>query len=364
MKNLLLKLLNLKTTEDNKDELIKAIDILDMYFSNYDVRTRRYESKGKHSLVVTTKFTKSPKIMLAGHIDVVSALESAFEPKEIGNKVYGRGTSDMKGMVVAMIFALTELLDEKRDLDIGLMVTSDEEIGGFNGAGFLLNEEGFSAEVAFIPDSTNGDWNVCTDEKGLTFVEFFATGKSAHGSRPWEGINAVDKCWKTYRDIRDEFRERYGKLSEEDNWKPTINLSSINGGETYNKVPNEASMRLDIRYPYEYPADEIQDIIKRAAENNGIQYEVKFIADNSHTDSDNPYVQLYTKVVKDLTGHECTFYKAHGGSDSRFFSKKGIPVVASKPNASSIHIEDEWVDFDDLVKFKDVIKEWILRIHQ
>lgn len=362
MKELLAKLIQYKTTADNTSELYAAVDYLDMYFNDYDVHTSRYEKNKKPSLVITSKFTKSPKVMLNGHIDVVPADADKFTLKFDKNKAYARGTADMKGQVAAMISAVEELIQDRTDLDIGLMITTDEEIGGLNGVNYLINEEKYTADVAFVPDQGK-NWQVCTDEKGAWHIKVIGIGSSAHGSRPWLGDNAINKCWKTYMDIRDEFRARWGKLRDYDRWKPTINLGALHGGDAANKVPNNAEMLLDIRFPGQVEFEVIQEIVKNAAQKRESTIESLIVVNPTKVETDTIAIKKWCDVVKNNHKKEIEFIKSDGGSDARYFSSNNIPVVMTSPSMSDPHIDDEWIDFDDLYKFKDSIKKWIISMH-
>lgn len=363
MQNLLFDLLKFKTTADNPNQLYQIIDYMDSYFNDFDVQKRRFENNNKPSLVITSKFTKSPRIFLVGHLDVVPAANKDFEPYEKDGKVYARGASDMKGNTAALIKVFSELVsEENQNYDIGLMLTTDEEIGGFDGVKYLLKDEEFRSEIAFIPDVCGRPWQICSDEKGVIHINVTAKGKAAHGAWLWEGDNAVNRCWKTYRDIRNDFREKWGKLREEDSWKPTINLGSLHGGDAANKVPDFSEMKIDIRFPSPHTLDEIKEIIDKYAKANGVSYEIKVTGHPTHTDSNNEYVKQWNSVLKSLN-KKAVFFKTNGGSDARHFAEFNIPALMTAPTSSGAHIQDEWVDLKDLELFKVAIKSWIKNIH-
>ena len=363
MKELLTNLIEFKTTADQTNELYKIVDFVNMHFNKYEVHVSRHEKNKKPSLVISTKFNRKPKIMLNGHLDVVPASDEMFKPMTAGSKMTARGTADMKGQVAAMITAFTELIEEKKDLDIALMLTTDEELGGFDGVKYLLEEEKYSAEYAFVPDQGQ-NWQVCTDEKGAWHLKVVGKGKSAHGSRPWLGDNAINKCWKIYMDIRDEFREKWGKLAPDDKWKPTVNLGSLHGGDAANKVPNYAEMLLDIRFPAPIKFEEIKEIVDKAASRRVSEIESRVIVQPSHIEKENIALRNWNKTVIEKKGKDIVEYiKSEGGSDGRFFLYQNIPTVMTSPNISAPHTDDEWVDLEDLEIFKNCIKDWIIKMH-
>ena len=113
---------------------------------------KKYEKNNKFSLVATFKKTKHPKIFFVGHLDVEDAEEELLNPKIEGNKIKGRGDIDMKGPSAVLIDLFIELSKENKIYDIGLMLTTYEEIGSQNGVEHLLNEENYSCDFAIIPD--------------------------------------------------------------------------------------------------------------------------------------------------------------------------------------------------------------------
>jgi succinyl-diaminopimelate desuccinylase len=252
---------------------------------------------------------------------------------------------------VAVLLAFLEAVEEDLDKDMAVLFSTDEELGGFNGTGYVV-EDGLEADILFVPDGGQ-DWSVCTDEKGVFHIKFEAEGVSAHGSRTWLGDNAILKLINTYQNMRKLFDEKWGEATTNDNWKPTLNLGALNGGNAANKVPNEATMLIDIRYPSPVTQDELEQIVKDSII-DGVTWQAISTGAPLSIDMDNNYLKKWLKIadVKELE-------KESGASDGRFFAAKGMDVLLTKPISSEPHIDNEWIDVDDLIKFKDKIKEWL-----
>ncbi|BCX14177.1 MAG: hypothetical protein KatS3mg085_709 [Candidatus Dojkabacteria bacterium] len=266
----------------------------------------------------------------------------------------------MKGPVVGMIYAFVDLIKEGIDKEIGLMITSDEEQGGFDGVDYLLNEEGFSCDCAFVPDTGKKNWEICTGEKGVWFVEVESKGKSAHSSRPWEGVNAINELWKAYNEIETKFNEVWGEKQKDSVWIPTISLSKIEGGDAFNKVPDKALGRFDIRFPSEIGLENIKKIVMNVFKERNVTITSEpVISYGMNTDEQNYFLKKWIEVLKNKNLKKPEFYKALGGSDSRFFSANGIPVVMCKSKCSDIHIVNEWCDIEDLEIFRKLVVEWV-----
>jgi Acetylornithine deacetylase/Succinyl-diaminopimelate desuccinylase and related deacylases len=191
MKELLIELIKFKTTAQRTNELKSIIDFVENYLKETNLIIKKYEKNNKFSLVATFKDTKHPKIFFVGHLDVVDAKDELFNPKIEGNIIKGRGAIDMKGPSAVLIELFKELSKENKNYDIGLMLTTDEEIGSQNGVEYLLNEENYSCDFAIIPDG-GFNFNIINRENVFYIFRVISKGKSAHGSESWEGINAIE----------------------------------------------------------------------------------------------------------------------------------------------------------------------------
>lgn len=361
MKQTLIDLINLKTTAANNSKLYEAIDYIDMFFNDSNVVTRRYESNKKPSIVISSKFTTSPKIILNGHLDVVDGLEEQFSAFEKDGKVHGRGASDMKGQVVAMMYAFKEAIEKNKELDIALMLTADEETGGADGVNYLLNKKGYRSEIAFIPDGGNGDWSICTNEKGVIWYDIKVKGVQSHASRKWEGESANEKLVDLLVNLKSKFIEKYSHADEKDQWKPTFNIGKINGGVTQNSVSPEAIANLDIRFTEKETLEDIKSFLdKFVSEYKDVSGELTVYGNATNINLDNQFLKSWVDIYKKEFDSDTMYYKTHGGSDGRFFAEHEIPVLSVKPTASKIHIDDEWIDLASLSKFKTLLTTWLL----
>ena len=132
---------------------------------------KHYTFNGHSALVITTRDTMHPKLLLAAHIDVVPGPEALFTPKidNDNQRMYGRGAYDMKMAIACYMLLLEELKERLGELDFGIMLTSDEEIGGMNGVRCLL-EAGYSADAVLLPDG-GFNWNFEEAAKGVLHVK-------------------------------------------------------------------------------------------------------------------------------------------------------------------------------------------------
>ena len=185
------------------------------------MHTQFIEHDGYRSLIATSRrHHKKPTVLLSGHIDVVPGAEELFTLQQDHQNYYGRGVLDMKGSIAVFLSIIDELKGKLDQFDLGLLITSDEEIGGFNGTQVVL-EHGYLPKVSILPDG-GADWQIQTSAKGVFQLKINTTGQAAHGSQPWNGDNANLKLIRVIHEIHglfptngpDDNTINIGKISE------------------------------------------------------------------------------------------------------------------------------------------------------
>lgn len=340
-------LMKFKTVKGNDKEFNKAFQYIEEYFSDTSLQVFHHEKDGFHSMVIATD--EDPEMMLHGHVDVVDAEEDMFEPVERDGRIYGRGSADMKSGLTCLMKVLKEV-SESSDISAGLMIVSDEEIGGFNGAQHLMRNGEYSPEFALSaePDSDENNVNLVTNQKGIMRIIISAEGEGAHGSRPWKGENAAEKLWKGF----EEFKEKF--TIDRDKWSTTVNMGYFNAEGAMNVVPDYAEAGLDVRYTDEYPPE---DIIKDLENIEGLKFEVEAKDPPLRTSRENKGVENLREIARNITSAK--FSRERGASDMRHFSEQGIPAVVTGPTGKNIHGKDEYVEKESIDRFYKIIKKFL-----
>jgi succinyl-diaminopimelate desuccinylase len=346
-------LVKFPTTNDNLNAINGCFDYIGKKLSFYPFIVKEFEKNGVKSVVWSTKNTLKPDLILNAHIDVVPANKEMFLLKTNGNKLVGRGVSDMKFAIAMFITTLERIYNIHRKLpNLGLLITSDEEKGGFNGTNYLINKIGFRSKAVIIPDGGD-NFKIVEKAKGVYQLKIRSFGKSAHGSRPWEGENAIEKIIKASNQLRKLFPipEINGNL-----WKTTVNISKINGGDTINQVCDSAELYLDIRFTEKYSRNSLLSEIEKIFPTMTIE-EIVYAPDFS-INRKNKYIKEWEELLQ-KNGFIDIYVKEHGASDGRFFSAAGIPTIVCKPVGGNIHSEDEWINLDSVVSFTNILQAYI-----
>jgi succinyl-diaminopimelate desuccinylase len=310
-------------------------------------------SKGVNNLYASTRSTKKPRVMLNGHIDVVAASKPQRTMTINGNKAIGRGVYDDLFATAIFLTLIEDIKDELNQLDIGIMLTGDEELGGFNGTKALV-DKGYLPSISIMPDAGEGFGDLNIGCRGIYNFELTISGKSHHGSRPWDGDGAASK-------IISLLSELAMLTPNKETSSFTIVPTKLNAGDSINKAPAVATAHLDIRY--ETQADLIivkKELGKLLEKYNGSINEVS-VGSNFNLDLQNGLVKEFLEHYK-FQAHKVTYSKTTGSSDARFFASKNIPVIMFRPEGGGIHGDNEWLNAGELEKTYNLIKEYLLKV--
>jgi succinyl-diaminopimelate desuccinylase len=329
----------------------EAILYCSRWLETQGIQTKNFDHNGYKS-VVSEIGSGSKTLIFNGHLDVVSAKSAQFSPYEEDGKLYGRGSADMKAGVSAMMCVLADLKNKSINCKIQLQLVSDEEDG--DNCSKSLTDEGYIGDFVICGEPTN--LGIGVQSKGILQIDIGIFGKSAHGSRPWQGENAILKAYEIFNLIT---KLPFAKEKSELYDFPSINLSKIDGGDVYNKVPHFCKMSLDIRFLPQQNIGEIIDQIKSIA--GGEEITIFSEGDPVKTDINDLYVKKLLESISSVSNKKNAItFGQHGSSDTRFFSRFNIPAVEFGPCGENWHGDDEYVTIDSVVLYKDILEEFAL----
>lgn len=345
----------IKIESSTKAGANEAIAYCEQWLADQGLPVKKIENQGFYMLVCEIG-EGDHTIVLNGHIDVIEAEKRQFQPYIKDGKMYGRGTADMKSGVAASMEVAAQLKDRELTSRVMLQIVPDEETGGANGTKYLT-ENGYLGDFIICGEPTN--MGIAIQSKGVLQLDITVRGKPAHGSRPWEGMNAITKAISLYEEILElPFAQESSSMFT----RPSINLAKIQGGTVYNKVPDQCEMSLDIRYlPGQFP----ESIVNQIQELTDCTIAIQNLNNPIKTEEDNPYVKALGKSIKRTTGLEkVNIFGQHGSSDGQFFTEHGGSAVEFGPIGSDWHGENEMVHIDSVKEYQDVLVDFILSLEE
>jgi len=296
-----------------------------------------------------------------GHFDVVPPTSGwkrdPFKAVREGNRVYGRGTSDMKGALAAMVGALWALKQLRIEpaWNVELSFTCDEETGGKAGVGYLVQKRLLHASAVVVGEGSGGS-QICYAHKGVLWLRVTVRGKSAHASVPHRGVNAFEYQAELVCELaklKRRYRRRRTKLPgcHPEEAQPTMVVGGITGGgNKTNVVPDRTFFTIDRRIlPDEDPIAarrELSDFIRDFAKRRGmrVRAELMLLAEPAATDPSSPLVELGLLARRAATRKRPQIHVTPGFLDMRFFVNEArLPTIGCGAEGGRYHGDDEFV---------------------
>lgn len=378
-------------TENNNE--IDVCNYLTDLFDKYDIKSEILKVNEHRANIVAEIGNGSPILALSGHMDVVDAGNQdnwsypPFQLTEKDGKLYGRGTTDMKGGLMALVVSLIEL-KEQNELPHGtirLLATAGEEKEQ-EGAK-LLADKGYLDDVDGLIIAEPTGSGIYYAHKGSMSCKVTATGKAVHSSVPFIGDNAIDTLLEFYNlfkekyselkqqdtkhelDVAPMFKSLIGKeISEEDaNYASglTAVCSIINGGKQFNSVPDEASLEFNVRPVPEYDNDFIESFFQNIindVDSNKLSLDIPSNHRPVTSDKNSKLITTIKDVASSYVEQDEIFVSALvGATDASSFlgdNKDNVDSAIFGPgNPLMAHQIDEYIEKDMYLKYIDIFKE-------
>ena len=343
--NTIKDLIRFKTIVDNHDEFTRCGNYIREFFKGNGY-VREFEKDEVTSLLVTRDGNLKPRVLIACHMDVVPADATMFEPRLDEDKLFGRGAYDDKGPLALAMHLVREMISEGHDT--ALLITGDEEKGGFRGARHVM-DNGLRPEFAIAIDG-GGPNKYVVKSKGILQLKLTSEGNEAHGSRPWEGYNAIEALIEDLRKIKNMFPWS----DDEKHWHTTANIGKIEGGDAINKVPGKAEAWIDIRYIEDDNPDTLIEKIEDAIKSD---FKVLMKEPCFLTNKDDENIKQLVAISEEVYGEVPEITVAHGGSDARHLT--GIPTVITNLAGEGMHSDNECLHISSVNKLYDLLKKFI-----
>ena len=277
--------------------------------------------------------------------------QEQFEPRIEGDKLFGRGAYDMKGALAAMMCALKDVERQER-VRVRLVCVPDEESEELDErATEGVVKRGLGGNFAITGEPTN--LHIGVEAKGVLAMSIEVHGRAAHSSTPWLGDNAVLKAIDVFRAIE---TLPFSRESSEMFDRPSINLGRIEGGDALNKVPDECTMAVDIRY---LPGQDPAEILAQVESIPEIDVTRTFIWPPVSVARTDPYVRALREAVARSIRGEAMSVGRDGASDAASFLGAGIPAVEFGPGGAGHHGPEEWVSVSSMARYRRALGDFI-----
>ncbi len=318
----------------------------------------------KANIVATLGPAETPGLVLSGHLDVVPVegqdwTRDPFRLTREGDRLYGRGTTDMKGFVACVLARVPHMLARPLRMPLHLVFSYDEEVGCLGVPGLIRHLEASAAPplACFVGEPTG--MGVVGGHKGSTGFLTTVQGKACHSSRPDLGVNAIFHAGDLIAELRryaEELKASPDAGSPFELPYTTVSVGVIGGGTARNAIPGDVAFQWDIRATRPGLVEALSSRFAAFADATAVPAMRAGWAEAAVTTTmvydvpplvpapDSPAETL----AKRFAGRNETT-TVNYGSEAGLFQAAGIPTAVCGPGRDrEAHITDEWIAVDQL----------------
>lgn len=362
---ILKKLISFDTTSYKSN--LELIHFIEKYLKQYNIAcSLTYdETNEKANILATIPDVKGNKIgglILSGHTDVVPVTNQKwntdpFTPTIIDDKIYGRGSSDMKGFIAVVLSLIPELTAQSLRKPIHLSFSYDEEVG-CTGIVKIVNDikqKDLKPEACVVGEPSS--MQIISGHKGINVFNCQITGRAAHSSLTPRGTNAIEYAAMIICKIR-ELANSLKTIRDEDYDVPfsTLSTNMISGGIAQNIIPENCEFIFEMRNLPENKADlilkplfdyinnEVLSIMQKEYPNAAIEITNLSATPGLYKNSSTPF----QKTVYSLC-HDDTVHKVAYATEAGIINNSGIDTIVCGPGSiEQAHKPNEFIEISQL----------------
>jgi len=306
--------------------------------------------------LIAKKGTGSPKIMLCGHMDVVPG---KVKVRKEGDSLYGRGASDAKAPLIAMLFAAAAIQNNNGTI---IFVAAVDEEGSATGIKNLVKKD-MGIDYAIFGEPS-GVKQVTIAYKGRLAINLkVSVEDSSHASAPWLSKNAIQESMIFAKELKEGLET--GQESRTKGMLLTATMTEIKGGISHNVTPKECETTFDIRIPVDMNCksteQKIATLVKEIAEKRGVEafYSILDETEPFEAPHNSPLVRAFTLGIIDVEHSRPTLIRKTGTGDMNVLGNQWkIPVVTYGPgDPHEAHTIDEKVSIDVYLRGIEILKK-------
>jgi len=388
-------------SENPPGDVSEAAQVAEDFLTHRGITCQKLEPEKGHITIIGTVGKGRPSLILCGHIDVVPAGDvsqwhvAPYNGAIENGKLHGRGATDQKGGVAAMLMASAAAKEYENEIagKVTVACVPDEEAQGPAGVSWLLENKKLTGDMCLITEPTgylDEKYTIVAGERGAYWLRITAHGKPAHGSTPALGRNAIEMtneflpklkalemgAVKTPRDAEQLIKNGMKQLARVAKKQGipansltktlthyTLNTGTIRGGTKINIVPEKCEAEVDIRIPAGGRPEGVEEFVRSLLPEK-MEYEVINKTMPSYTAPDNQLIRTLQRGVSQVLGYDPIVRYMPATSDAHFFREVlSIPTGSFGPGYEELlHAYDEFVYMKDVENAAKVYAKTIAEI--
>jgi succinyl-diaminopimelate desuccinylase len=320
--------------------------------------------------------TSGQTLAFAGHTDVVPTGPLAqwssdpFTPTHRDGKLFGRGASDMKTSLAAMVVATQEFLQECPNpaLGIAFLLTSDEEGPALDGTVRiceLLHQRKETPDFCIVGEPTSvkqtGDM-IKNGRRGSLSGKLTVKGIQGHIAYPQLADNPVHRAAPAIAELAATVWDQGNEFFPPTSWQ----ISNVHAGTgATNVIPGEMVIDFNFRFCTESTADSLKQRVTALLQKHQLNFEIEWtLGGLPFLTTPGTLVAAVQEAIHQVTGLQTELSTTGGTSDGRFIAQTCPQVIELGPPNATIHKIDEHVAISDIEPLKNIYKQVLIRLNQ
>ncbi len=313
------------------------------------------------AVVPGTDPARGRSLMLNGHTDTVgtAGMEAPFAPAQRQNRLFGRGSVDMKGGLAAMVAAAAALRDADLEPlgDVVFTFVVDEEHLSLGTAAIAATRR---ADAAIVTEPTG--LQICVAHKGFVWATIRTEGRAAHGSNYETGVDAIAHMGRVLAALERLDREVLPQRTHPLLGRPSVHASIIQGGEGLSTYPPSCSLAIERRTLPDETAEGVEAELHAVLASLGradplfqASLEVTGVRPGLEVDRGAEIVQALHRAYVDVRGSAPAYVGQGAWFDAALLARAGLPTVIFGPSGDGAHAQVEYVDLPSVVTCAQVL---------
>lgn len=370
--SILQDVVKIKSVNGNEEEVAIYLQNL---LKKYEIPSELVSyAPNRSSLVAYLGENREKVLGFSGHMDVVSEGDEsqwAFPPFAAhieGNKLYGRGATDMKSGLVAMVLAMIELKEKEVPLKgaVKFLGTVGEEVGEL-GAG-QLTEKGYADDLSALVIGEPTNYNLMYAHMGSINYSVVSHGKEAHSSMPEEGINAINNLNEFITEANQQMAEVTANYENPELGRTIHNVTVIKGGTQVNSIPGQATLQGNIRSIPEFSNDQVIALLQKIIDelNKKEKHQLELTIDYNKIPVKAEKDSALIQAIQAQFDQPLPLVTSAGTTDLAEFTKSDNTfdcVVFGPGVTTTAHQVDEYVEIDNYLdmidKYQAIAKSYL-----
>lgn len=298
-------------------------------------------------------------LMLNAHVDTVgvAGMQNPHQPVIEGNRLYGRGSYDMKGGLAAILMTAATALGQRWRGDLLVTAVCDEEYASIGTESILKR---WSGDAAIVTEPTALD--VCVAHKGFAWVDIETRGVASHGSRPDLGVDAIAHMGRVLVGLEELNRELQSRVPHRLLGCASLHASLIDGGQELSSYPEVCRLSVERRT---VPGERVEQVeqefrgllagLTAADAKFKASMKTTFVREPFEVAQDEEIVSLLHREAGRQLGHEVPIVGSTPWMDAALTSSAGIPTVVFGPGGTGAHAVVEWVDLEQVRQCHEIL---------